>query len=146
MFVAAGAINILVQVVVMPLLGKALRERTLAMASFSLLAIGFMIIGLVGTVPALAAGIVMAATGIALARPTLVAALSLIVPATSQGAAMGMAQSMAALINIVAPIAGGAADRGPAFHRVGHGPCRAGLGRYCRRGTISGGIGFIKES
>ncbi|ABL71125.1 MFS transporter [Paracoccus denitrificans] len=114
-FVAAGAINILVQVVVMPLLGKALRERTLAMASFSLLAIGFMIIGLVGTVPALAAGIVMAATGIALARPTLVAALSLIVPATSQGAAMGMAQSMAALINIVAPIAGGLLIEGQHF-------------------------------
>lgn len=114
-FVAAGAINILVQVVLMPVPGKALRDRTLAAVSFGLLAIGFMLIGLAGTVPVLAAGIGTAATGIALARPTLVAALSLVVPASLQGAAMGMTQSMAALINIVAPILGGLLIEGQHF-------------------------------
>lgn len=107
LFTAAGATNILIQVVVMRAMRKTFRERTLAAASFVLLAIGFALIGFGGTIPGLAVGVLAVASGLALARPTLVAALTLIVPAVSQGAAMGIAQSLASIINVIGPIAGG---------------------------------------
>ncbi|WP_082760277.1 MFS transporter [Agrobacterium bohemicum] len=107
LFTVAGATNILVQVVVVRAIRKTFHERTLAAASFALLAVGFALIGFGDTIAGLAVGVFTAASGLALARPTLVAALTLIVPAGSQGVAMGMAQSLASLINIIGPIAGG---------------------------------------
>jgi MFS family permease len=90
LFTAAGATNILIQVVVVRAIRTTFHERTLVAVSFALLA-----------------GVFIAASGLALARPTLVAALTLIVPAGSQGVAMGLAQSLASLINIIGPIGGG---------------------------------------
>ncbi len=107
LFTAAGGTNILVQVVIVRAIRTTFHERTLAAASFALLAVGFALIGFGDTIPGLALGVFTAASGLALARPTLVAALTLIVPAGSQGVAMGMAQSLASLINIIGPIAGG---------------------------------------
>lgn len=107
LFTAAGATNILIQVVVMRAISTTLHERTLAAASFALLTFGFALIGFGNTIPGLAIGVLAVASGVGLARPTLVAALTLIVPAGSQGVAMGMAQSLASFINIIAPIAGG---------------------------------------
>ncbi|WP_029619929.1 MFS transporter [Pseudorhizobium marinum] len=107
LFTAAGATNILIQVVIVRAIKTTFQERTLAAASFALLAAGFALIGFGDTIPGLAVGVLMVASGLALARPTLVAALTLIVPAGSQGVAMGMAQSLASLINIIGPIAGG---------------------------------------
>ncbi|WP_172717111.1 MFS transporter [Neorhizobium sp. T6_25] len=107
LFTAAGATNILIQVVVVRAIRTTFHERTLAAASFALLAVGFALIGFGDTIPGLAVGVFTAASGLALARPTLVAALTLIVPTGSQGVAMGMAQSLASLINIIGPIAGG---------------------------------------
>ncbi|MGM5030014.1 MFS transporter [Tardiphaga sp. 862_B3_N4_1] len=107
LFTAAGATNILIQIVVMRAIGSTFHERTVAVASFALLASGFVLIGFGNTIPGLAVGVLAIASGVGLARPTLFAALSLAVPPTSQGVAMGMAQSLASLINIIAPIAGG---------------------------------------
>ncbi len=107
LFTAAGATNILIQVVVVRAIRTTFQERTLAAGSFALLAVGFALIGFGDTIPGLALGVFIAASGLALARPTLVAALTLIVPAGSQGVAMGLAQSLASLINIIGPIAGG---------------------------------------
>lgn len=107
LFTAAGATNILIQIVVMRAIGSTFHERTLAAVSFALLASGFVLIGFGNTIPALAVGVLAIASGVGLARPTLVAALSLTVPPSSQGVAMGIAQSLASLINIIAPIAGG---------------------------------------
>lgn len=107
LFTAAGATNIFIQVVVVRAIRTTFQERTLAAASFALLAVGFALIGFGDTMPGLALGVFIAASGLALARPTLVAALTLIVPAGSQGVAMGLAQSLASLINIIGPIAGG---------------------------------------
>ena len=107
LFTAAGATNILIQVVVVRAIRTTFHERTLAAASFALLAVGFALIGFGDTIPGLALGVFTAASGLALARPTLVAALTLVVPAGSHGVAMGMAQSLASLINIIGPIAGG---------------------------------------
>lgn len=107
LFTAAGATNILIQVVVVRAIRTTFQERTLAAVSFALLAVGFALIGFGDTIPGLALGVFIAASGLALARPTLVAALTLIVPAGSQGVAMGLAQSLASLINIIGPIAGG---------------------------------------
>lgn len=107
LFTAAGATNILVQVVLVRAIRKTFHEQTLATASFALLAIGFALIGFGDTITGLAMGVFTAASGLALARPTLLAALTLIVPASSQGVAMGIAQSLASLINIIGPIIGG---------------------------------------
>ncbi|MEI4483215.1 MULTISPECIES: MFS transporter [unclassified Phyllobacterium] len=107
LFTAAGATNIVIQVVVMRAIRTTFHERTLAAASFALLAVGFGLIGFGNTISGLAVGVVTVASGLGLARPTLIAALTLIVPVGSQGVAMGMAQSLASLINIVGPIAGG---------------------------------------
>jgi predicted MFS family arabinose efflux permease len=107
LFTAAGATNILIQVVVVRAIRTTFQERTLVAASFALLAAGFALIGFGNTIPGLAVGVLTVASGLALARPTLVAALTLIVPAGSQGVAMGMAQSLASLINIIGPIIGG---------------------------------------
>lgn len=107
LFATAGATNILLQVVVMRVIKTIFQERTLAAASFALLAVGFALIGFGDTILGLAVGVLMVASGLGLARPTLVAALTLIVPASSQGVAMGMAQSLASLINIIGPIVGG---------------------------------------
>jgi MFS family permease len=107
LFAAAGATNILIQVVVVRAIRTKFQERTLAATSFALLAAGFALIGFGDTIPGLAVGVLTVASGLALARPTLVAALTLIVPAGSQGVAMGMAQSLASLINIIGPIIGG---------------------------------------
>ncbi|MBB4005527.1 MFS transporter [Aurantimonas endophytica] len=107
LFTAAGATNILIQVVVMRAISTTFQERTLAAASFALLAVGFSLIGFGDTIPGLAVGVLAVASGLGLARPILVAALTLTVPATSQGAAMGMSQSLASLINVIGPIVGG---------------------------------------
>jgi MFS family permease len=107
LFTAAGATNILIQVVVVRAIRTTFHERTLTAASFALLAVGFALIGFGGTIAGLAIGVLAVASGLALARPILVAVLTLIVPAGSQGVAMGLAQSLASLINIIGPIAGG---------------------------------------
>ncbi|MDQ0325847.1 MFS family permease [Rhodopseudomonas julia] len=61
-----------------------------------------------GHIATLALGVVFISTGVALARPTFMAALSFYVSAQRQGVVMGAAQSLVAFTDIVTPVFAGA--------------------------------------
>lgn len=104
---AASVVSILVQLTLIRPLGSLIGDRKLAAFALLVLAAGFIPIGSGHGIGALAAGIFAVAVGAAFARPALVSALSLVVPSSAQGAAMGISQALGSLINVGAPIIGG---------------------------------------
>ncbi|WP_207101114.1 MFS transporter [Paracoccus shandongensis] len=107
LIVADGAINILVQLVLLGWLGTYLAERHLILLIFLLVGSGFVMAVNAGTVPALVLAMLCASTGDALAKPTYLAAISVQVSPPVQGLAMGGAQSLVAAADVLSPILGG---------------------------------------
>ena len=104
---ANGAINIAVQLLLLPWLGRRLGERSLIVLVFCILATGYVAAGAATGIGALAFAILCVSTGEALARPTFVAALSIHVPPQRQGVAMGTIQSLVAVTDIASPVLAG---------------------------------------
>lgn len=104
---ADGAINILVQIFLLKWLGGRFTERDLIVGVFGLLSAGYLAAGLATGIPTLAFAVLCVSTGVALARPTFVAALSVHVPQQRQGVVMGATQSLVAVTDIVTPVLAG---------------------------------------
>lgn len=107
LIMADGAVNILVQLVLLGWLGRYLTERQLILLIFALICTGFLTAGLATTIPVLALAVLLISTGDALAKPTYLAALSVHVPPQRQGVVLGAAQSLVAVADIVSPVLGG---------------------------------------
>ena len=104
---ADGAINIVVQLFLLRWLGERFTERNLIVAVFVILSIGYVTAGLASSIVTLAFAVLCVSTGVALARPTFVAALSVHVPQQRQGVVMGAAQSLVSVTDIVTPVIAG---------------------------------------
>lgn len=104
---ADGAINIVVQLFLMNWIGRHFTERNLIVLVFCILSIGYVVAGWATGIATLAFAVLCISTGVALARPTFLAALSVHVPPGRQGVVMGTAQSLVAGTDIVAPVIAG---------------------------------------
>ncbi|MCF1485131.1 MFS transporter [Agrobacterium vitis] len=104
---ADGAINIIVQLFLLQGLSRYFSERSLIVSVFGLLAMGYLIAGVATGIPVLALAVVCVSTGVALARPTFLAALSVHVPQRRQGVVMGTMQALVAVTDIVTPVLAG---------------------------------------
>ena len=104
---ADGAINILVQLFVLKRLGDRFTERNLIVVVFCILSIGYVVAGLATSIVTLAFAVICVSTGVALARPTFVSALSVHVPQQRQGVVMGATQSLVAVTDIASPVLAG---------------------------------------
>lgn len=104
---ADGAINVLVQLFLLRWLGQRTGERGLIVLVLCALAVGYALVGLATGIPALALAVVTISTGVALARPTFLAALSVHVPENRQGVVMGTAQALVAATDVVSPALAG---------------------------------------
>ncbi|MDN7903354.1 MFS transporter [Burkholderia diffusa] len=107
-FTAAGAINIVIQVIAMKRLERVIPEHLLAVVSLLLFSAGITIFTVLPGLAPLIVGLVMASIGTAMTRPTLMAALSMTSSPQQQGALMGVNTSLMAVCNIVAPLFAGA--------------------------------------
>lgn len=104
---ADGAINIAVQLFLLKWLGGRLSERNLIVLVFCILSAGYVLAGVATQIPTLALAVLCISTGVALARPTFIAALSVHVPQRRQGVVMGSFQSLVAVTDIVTPAIAG---------------------------------------
>ena len=104
---ADGAINIVVQLFLLKWLGGRFTERNLIVVVFAILSVGYVAAGLASSIATLAFAVLCVSTGVALARPTFVAALSVHVPQQRQGVVMGSIQSLVAVTDIVSPVLAG---------------------------------------
>lgn len=104
---ADGAINVAVQLLLLPWLGRRLGERSLIVLVFCILATGYVAAAAATGIGALAFAVLCVSTGVALARPTFVAALSVHVPRQRQGVVMGSIQSLVAVTDIASPVLAG---------------------------------------
>ncbi|WP_245314396.1 MFS transporter [Rhizobium sp. R634] len=104
---ADGAINILAQLFLLKWLSGYFSERSLILLVFAILSVGYVTAVFADNIPTLAFAVACVSTGVALARPTLVAALSVHVPQQRQGIVMGTTQSLVAVTDIVTPVLAG---------------------------------------
>lgn len=104
---ADGAINVIVQLFLLQWLGRHFSERSLIVSVFGLLAMGYIIAGVATGIPVLALAVVCVSTGVALARPTFLAALSVHVPKHRQGVVMGTMQALVAVTDVITPVLAG---------------------------------------
>lgn len=104
---ADGVINIIVQLFLLKRISEHFTERNLVVAVLCLLSLGYTVAGLAGNIPTLAIAVLCVSTGVALARPTFMAALSVQVPQERQGVVMGTIQSLVAVTDIVSPVLAG---------------------------------------
>ncbi|QOG07411.1 MFS transporter [Aureimonas sp. OT7] len=104
---ADGAINIVVQLLLLKWLGSRFSERNLIVLVFCILSAGYILAGVATQIPTLALAVLCVSTGVALARPTFIAALSVHVSPSHQGVVMGSFQSLVAVTDIVTPAIAG---------------------------------------
>lgn len=82
-------------------------ERNLLRVGLFSLAMGFIGIGLVSTIPMMGFVMTFLALGSGLTNPAIMGSISLLVPAEEQGVAMGTTQSLSALGRVIGPVIGG---------------------------------------
>jgi len=104
---ADGIINIVVQLFLLKRISEHFTERNLVVLVFGVLSIGYIAAGFASDIPTLAFAVLCISTGVALARPTFMAALSIQVPQERQGIVMGTIQSLVAVTDIVSPVFAG---------------------------------------
>ncbi len=107
LLVADGVINIVVQLFLLKKISDVFTERNLVVAIFCVLSLGYLAAGLATQIPALAFAVLCISTGVALARPTFMAALSVQVARERQGVVMGAIQSLVAVTDVVSPVTAG---------------------------------------
>nr|WP_275899334.1 MFS transporter [Pectobacterium brasiliense] len=106
-FAASGAINVFIQAVAIKKLEKWVPEYLIACTSFTLFAAGLIIVNELPGLIFLAVGLVLISVGTAVARPTLMASLSLASSHAHQGAMMGVNTSLMAICTVIAPLGAG---------------------------------------
>ena len=104
---ADGVINVVVQLVLLGWLGRRFTERGLVVGLLCLVALGYVTAGLAEGIGTLAFAVLCISGGVALARPTFMAALSVHVPRQRQGVVMGAMQSLVAVTDIASPVLAG---------------------------------------
>jgi len=104
---ADGVINIVVQLFLLKRISDYFTERNLVVLVFCILSLGYLAAGLATNIPTLAFAVLCISTGVALARPTFMAALSVQVPQERQGVVMGTIQSLVAVTDIASPVVAG---------------------------------------
>ncbi|NDW06165.1 MFS transporter [Jiella pacifica] len=104
---ADGVINIVVQLFLLKRISEYFTERNLVVLVFCVLSLGYIAAGIATNIPTLAFAVLCISTGVALARPTFMAALSVQVPQERQGVVMGTMQSLVAVTDIASPVAAG---------------------------------------
>jgi MFS family permease len=106
-FAYAGFINIIVQGLLMTRANRLASDRTIVVAAFASMAVGFSGIAVAAGVGLLTLFLTPIILGTAFIRTTLTAELSRSVPLTRQGMIMGFNQSLMSSANIVAPLLSG---------------------------------------
>lgn len=104
---ADGVINIVVQLFLLKRISDYFTERNLVVVVFCILSLGYIAAGLATNIPTLAFAVLCISTGVALARPTFMAALSVQVPQERQGVVMGTIQSLVAVTDMASPVIAG---------------------------------------
>jgi MFS family permease len=104
---ADGVINVVVQLFLLKRISDVFTERNLIVLIFCVLSFGYVATGLAKHIPTLAFAVFCISTGVALARPTFMAALSVRVPRERQGVAMGTIQSLVAVTDVISPVIAG---------------------------------------
>ncbi|MBU1314746.1 MAG: MFS transporter [Alphaproteobacteria bacterium] len=104
---ADGVINIVVQLFLLRRISEHFTERNLVVVVFCVLSLGYIVAGFASNIPTLAFAVLCISTGVALARPTFMAALSVQVPEERQGIVMGTIQSLVAVTDIASPVVAG---------------------------------------
>ncbi|MFO1501623.1 MAG: MFS transporter [Verrucomicrobiota bacterium] len=104
LFTYCGFLAAFIQAGLIGRLNQRFGERRLIFMSLVLLAISLVLLPLVATLPALLVVLALFATGSGVNRPPTFGLISLQTPAAEQGATLGVAQSMASLARIFAPL------------------------------------------
>ena len=102
-----GIMSIIVQTQILPRALKTWNERTLLKISLPLLAFGFLLMSLVGSLPLHLVANVFIVLGNALANPTLTALATESIPPEEYGETLGLLQSAGSLGRIAGPAAAG---------------------------------------
>lgn len=95
-----GVINIGVQPFLLKRISEHFTERNLVVLVFYVLSLGYIAAGFATNIPTLAFAVLCISTGVALARPTFMAALPVQVPQERQGVVTGTVQSLVAVTDI----------------------------------------------
>jgi MFS family permease len=112
-FTYSGAINLIVQMLLMRWLAKKFGEKRLVIGGFLLMSFGYGALSGAMVVPVLLLFLTFNNLGAAILRPALQSTISQKVERTHQGAVMGVIQSMQSIAQILAPLVSGALiDRG----------------------------------
>jgi DHA1 family tetracycline resistance protein-like MFS transporter len=106
-FSYVGLLGILLQGVLIHRLVSRFGETRIALAGFTSLVVGYLVLGLSTTIGALAVAGTIASFGNGVLRPALTSVISRLAGAHEQGVVLGVTQSMASLASIVAPPAAG---------------------------------------
>ncbi|WP_058185845.1 MFS transporter [Terracidiphilus gabretensis] len=104
MFAYAGLLNFFFQAIALGHLLRWFRERTLVLAGFLLMAIGFGLLSLSHTVLVTLVFLTLSHSGAAVLRPTITARLSKRVSPQRQGLVMGVNQSVMSIASVLAPL------------------------------------------
>ena len=97
----------MVQLALLGWLSRRFTERGLVVGLLCLVALGYVTAGLAEGIGALAFAVLCVSGGVALARPTFMAALSVHVPRGRQGVVMGAVQALVAVTDIASPVLAG---------------------------------------
>jgi MFS family permease len=112
-FMVSGFMGAVIQGGLIGRLVKRLGEARLALVGFATMALGYPLLGLVGSVPQLVAVVCFSSFGVAVVRPCLTTLLTRSVGRREQGAALGTSQSLASISQMVGqPLAGLLIERG----------------------------------
>jgi MFS family permease len=106
-FMVSGFMGALIQGGLIGRLVKRLGEARLALVGFATMAVGYPLLGLVTSVPALLALVCFTSFGVAVVRPCVTTLITKSVGRHEQGAALGTSQSLASISQMVGqPLAG----------------------------------------
>ncbi len=104
LFAYAGLMNVFFQAIALGHLLRWFRERSLVLAGFLLMAVGFGALSLSHTVSVTLAFLTLSHSGAAVLRPTITARISKRVSPQRQGLVMGVNQSVMSIAAILAPL------------------------------------------
>lgn len=107
-FGASGLVGLVVQGGLIGRLVNRLGEAKLSLFGFASMALGYLLLGVVRTIPELIVLVVVAGFGVAVVRPCLTTLLTRSVGRDEQGVALGTSQSLASVSQIVGPLIAGA--------------------------------------
>jgi MFS family permease len=111
-FMVSGFVGALIQGGLIGRLVKQLGEGRLALLGFATMAVGYPLLGIVRSVPALIALVCFSSFGVAVVRPCVTTLITKSVGRHEQGAALGTSQSLASISQMLGqPLAGFLIDR-----------------------------------